>query len=97
MSLKNCVPSLNPMYRLQWENYQEAYVLLYPEGMVKLNGSAGEIMAMVDGKRDVTAIATALSEKFPEAQGIEADIVEFIQHAAEKEWLQLPADVVQAP
>ncbi|MDE2616178.1 MAG: pyrroloquinoline quinone biosynthesis peptide chaperone PqqD, partial [Burkholderiales bacterium] len=27
--------------RLQWEEVQKAWVLLYPEGMVKLNGSAG--------------------------------------------------------
>ena len=28
-------------YRFQWEAAQNAYVLLYPEGMVKLGGSAG--------------------------------------------------------
>ena len=31
--------------RLQWEPAQEAHVLLYPEGMVKLNGSAGAILS----------------------------------------------------
>jgi pyrroloquinoline quinone biosynthesis protein D len=28
-------------YRFQWEPAQNAFVLLYPEGMVKLGGSAG--------------------------------------------------------
>ena len=91
MNLLDSVPLINPMYRLQWEQRQESYVLLYPEGMIKLNGSAGEIMAMVDGERDVAGIAAALSKKFPEAEGIEADILEFIQHAADKNWLQLPS------
>ncbi len=33
-------PSIRPGIRLQWEAVQNAYVLLYPEGMVKLNTSA---------------------------------------------------------
>jgi pyrroloquinoline quinone biosynthesis protein D len=33
-------PRLNRLFRLQWEEAQQAYVLLYPEGMVKLNLSA---------------------------------------------------------
>jgi coenzyme PQQ biosynthesis protein PqqD len=28
---------LKPIFRLQWEPAQNAHVLLYPEGMVKLN------------------------------------------------------------
>ena len=42
-------PALSAMYRLQWEEVQQAWVLLYPEGMVKLNGSAGEIIKRLDG------------------------------------------------
>ena len=36
-------PAIAAGMRLQWESAQEAHVLLYPEGMVKLNGSAGAI------------------------------------------------------
>ena len=36
-------PRVAAMFRLQWEEVQQSWVLLYPEGMVKLNGSAGEI------------------------------------------------------
>ena len=28
-------PTLVPMFRFQWEQAQDSYVLLYPEGMVK--------------------------------------------------------------
>ena len=37
-------PAIARGFRLQWEPAQNAHVLLYPEGMVKLNGSAGEIL-----------------------------------------------------
>jgi len=82
-------PTLNPMFRLQWEQAQDCYVLLYPEGMVKLNGSAGEIMAMVDGQRDSHAICQALMEKFPEAGDISADILEFLQQAQQQNWISI--------
>jgi len=81
-------PQLNPMFRLQWEQAQDCYVLLYPEGMVKLNGSAGEIMALVDGSRDSTAICSELMEKFPEAGDISADILEFLQQAQQQNWIR---------
>ena len=37
---RTAVPAFRPGYRLQWEAVQNAHVLLYPEGMVKLNDSA---------------------------------------------------------
>ena len=41
----NVQPRIGSGFRLQWEPAQDAHVLLYPEGMVKLNGSAGAIIA----------------------------------------------------
>ncbi|MDE2371087.1 MAG: pyrroloquinoline quinone biosynthesis peptide chaperone PqqD, partial [Burkholderiales bacterium] len=41
-------PRVGAGFRLQWEAAQDCHVLLYPEGMVKLNGSAGEIMKRCD-------------------------------------------------
>jgi hypothetical protein len=38
-------------FRFQWEPAQGCHVLLYPEGMVKLNQSAGEILKRCDGAR----------------------------------------------
>ena len=53
---KNDIPCLSKLYRLQWEKAQDAYVLLYPEGMVKLNESAGEILSRVDGTKSISAL-----------------------------------------
>ena len=81
------LPKLNAMFRLQWEQAQGCYVLLFPEGMVKLNESAGEIMQLVDGKNNVTDIVNILDDKFPEADGLFDDVQEFLIAAYEKKWL----------
>lgn len=87
----NLVPSLNSMYRLQWEAAQDAHVLLYPEGMVQLNGSAGEILSVVDGEKSVADIIAALQAKFPDAGDLSADIIEFLGVAREQHWIQFSA------
>src|SRR4029078_12435926 len=53
-------PAIARGFRLQWEPAQNCHVLLYPEGMVKLNGSAGEIMTRCAGERSIEAIVGEL-------------------------------------
>jgi coenzyme PQQ biosynthesis protein PqqD len=43
---------------------QNAHVLLYPEGMIKLNGSAGEIMKRCDGEATIADITADLERTF---------------------------------
>ncbi len=74
--------------RLQWEAVQNAHVLLYPEGMVKLNGSAGEILKRCDGQRTVPEITADLERTF-DTQGLTADVEAFISFAIEKGWLRV--------
>ena len=52
-------------------------MLLYPEGMVKLNGSAGEIMKRCDGERSVAAIVAELEQAFT-ARGLEGEVLAFV-------------------
>ncbi|ARD46460.1 coenzyme PQQ synthesis protein D [Colwellia sp. PAMC 21821] len=75
------------MFRFQWEKAQNCFVLLFPEGMVKLNAGAGEIMQLVDGKKSVKEITDTLNDKFPDAGDLSADVNEFISTAIEKKWL----------
>ena len=49
-------------------------MLLYPEGMVKLSGSAGEIMKRVDGSTSVTQIVEDLETAFPGAD-LRSDVI----------------------
>jgi pyrroloquinoline quinone biosynthesis protein D len=79
-------PRVGHGFRLQWEEAQSAYVLLYPEGMVKLNQSAGEIMKRCDGAADVSAIVADLERAF-NATGLEKDVRGFIDIAAKQRWL----------
>ena len=74
-------------YRLQWEAAQESHVILYPEGMAKLNETAAAILELVDGRRDVAAIIAMLNERFPEAGGVDDDVVEFLQIACQQKWI----------
>ena len=80
------VPRIGHGFRLQWEEAQSCFVLLYPEGMVKLNQSAGEIMKRVDGRRDVAAIVADLETAFA-TTGLERDVLAFVELAQRQRWL----------
>jgi pyrroloquinoline quinone biosynthesis protein D len=77
-------------FRLQWEPAQSCFVLLYPEGMVKLNQSAGEIMKRCDGQRDVAAVIDDLETAFS-TTGLESDVLAFLDLAHRQRWLDWEA------
>jgi pyrroloquinoline quinone biosynthesis protein D len=74
--------------RLQWETVQGCHVLLYPEGMVKLNRSAGEILQRCDGTATLVQIVAALEQAFA-AQGLRGEIERFLDLAARQRWVTL--------
>ena len=86
MSELTAKPKLARLFRMQWEEAQGAYVLLYPEGMVTLNQSAGEILKRCDGERDVQAIIDDIEQTF-NATGLEKDVIGFIEIATERGWI----------
>jgi pyrroloquinoline quinone biosynthesis protein D len=81
-------PAIGRGFRLQWEPAQNAHVLLYPEGMVTLNGSAGEILKRCDGERTLTEIIADLEAAFA-AQGLAKDVNAFIALAVQRKWLEI--------
>ena len=83
-------PAIPHGLRLQWEPAQQAHVLLYPEGMVKLNGSAGEILARCDGVRTVADIVADLEHAYA-TTGLADDVTAFVALALERRWLELRA------
>ncbi|QQC65615.1 pyrroloquinoline quinone biosynthesis peptide chaperone PqqD [Paraburkholderia ginsengisoli] len=74
-------------FRLQWETVQNAHVLLYPEGMVKLNQSAGEILKRCDGTRDVDTLIAELEQAF-NTTGLGAEVRAFLADAHARGWLE---------
>jgi pyrroloquinoline quinone biosynthesis protein D len=87
IDLQTC-PRIAKLFKLQWEEAQNSWVLLYPEGMVKLNASAGEIMARIDGVTSITALIRALELKFG-TSGLHADVLDFLTIAQGRGWIKL--------
>lgn len=75
-------------HRFQWEEAQNSYVILFPEGMVKLHGGAGEVLKRVNGKASVGDIVAELKAAFPDAENIEKDIIGMFELAFSKAWLR---------
>lgn len=80
-------PRVGRFFRLQWEEAQGCHVLLYPEGMVKLNQSAGEILTRCDGTRDVSAIIADLEHTF-DTTGLQGDVEAFLEIALKQKWVE---------
>ena len=80
------VPRVGPGFRLQFEPAQDCHVLLYPEGMVKLNQPAGEIMKRCDGQKDIAAVVAELEAAFS-TTGLEGDVLAFVKMAGQQRWL----------
>ena len=80
-------PRVAGHFRLQWEEVQKSWVLLYPEGMVKLNGSAGEIMQRLDGQKTVQAVIDELERAF-DTTGLNPDVLDFLAIAQCQGWVK---------
>jgi pyrroloquinoline quinone biosynthesis protein D len=87
MNLQTFHPAVAPMYRLQHEAAQDAWVLLYPEGMVRLNGPASEILRLCDGQRSAAQIVEELQRHFAEPD-LQADVCDFLGVAHERGWIR---------
>ena len=81
-------PSVASMFRLQWEEVQQSWVLLYPDGMVKLNTSAGEILKRLDGEKTLQALIAELETAF-EATGLQKEVLGFLDIAMKQGWVKL--------
>ncbi len=79
--------SFSPLHRLQWEEAQQRYVILYPEGMVELNPTAAEILKLCDGTHTLEDIVAELEEKF-ETTGLRKDIFELLEAALANGWIR---------
>lgn len=78
---------INPQYRFQWEEAQECHVLLFPEGLVKLSGSAAEIMQRCQQPTTLVALVDELQQTFPGVEGLENDVREFLNDARDQDWI----------
>lgn len=85
----NLIPTWRQGYRFQFEPAQNAFVILYPEGMIKLNDSAGAIGQHIDGQQSVADIVGVLKQQFGDIAEIEQDVVDYMQVAQQQYWIDL--------
>lgn len=82
-------PRLSPHYVFRYEASQEAHILLYPEGLIKLNPAAAEILKRCDGQHTAEDIIGELDAAFPGAHDdIARDTHAFLDAACGKGWLR---------
>ncbi|HVH68483.1 MAG TPA: pyrroloquinoline quinone biosynthesis peptide chaperone PqqD [Gemmatimonadales bacterium] len=79
----SAAPRLHPKARLQRDEVRGREVLLYPEGLVALNATGAEILALCDGERTLAEIVATLERRYG-ATGLEREIAAFLDGLAAK-------------
>lgn len=69
--------------RLRWDNARKRYMLLFPEGALALNSTAGAVLELCDGKRTIGEIAAELEEQYPGAN-VENDVRHLISRISDR-------------
>ena len=88
----DATPEINPLYLLRWEDTQDSYVLLYPEGVVKLNESAGEILKRCTGENTIEQVIAEVGALFaapPET--VHSGVRKFLEVSYAKGWIRVRA------
>ena len=80
-------PRLSRRFRLQFEEAQKRWVLLYPEGMVQLNDSAAEILKRCDGTRSLADVVTELEAAF-NVQDLKPQVVSLLEEGQRRGWIE---------
>jgi pyrroloquinoline quinone biosynthesis protein D len=76
-------PRLVTGARLRYDDVREEHLLLIPEGAVRLNPTAAEVLELCDGERSVDDIVDVLSERYQGAD-LRDDVVELVDAMAQK-------------
>jgi pyrroloquinoline quinone biosynthesis protein D len=84
----NARPQLADKARLKWDAVRKKYLLLFPEGVLVLNNTAHDVLALCDGSRDIAEIVKNLRELY-HADGIDGDVKEILRRLVEKNLVKL--------
>jgi pyrroloquinoline quinone biosynthesis protein D len=75
-------PRLATGARLSYDDVRDEHVLLIPEGAVRLNPTAAQVLELCDGERSLDDIAGMLSERYE--SDVRDDVVELVDAMAQK-------------
>jgi pyrroloquinoline quinone biosynthesis protein D len=84
-------PRLVTGARLRYDEVREEHQLLVPEGVVRLNPTAAEVLGLCDGERSLDEIVDALSSRYDGAD-LGADVRELVGAMAQRGLLVDGAD-----
>jgi pyrroloquinoline quinone biosynthesis protein D len=76
-------PRLMTGARLRYDDVREEHVLLVPEGAVRLNPTAAEVLELCDGERSLDDIVGALSARY-EGADVRDDVLELVDAMAQR-------------
>jgi pyrroloquinoline quinone biosynthesis protein D len=76
-------PRLATGARLRYDEVREEHLLLIPEGAVRLNPTAAEVLELCDGERSIDDIVAALSARYDGAD-LRDDVVELVDAMTQK-------------
>ena len=76
-------PRLVTGARLRYDEVREQHVLLIPEGVVRLNPTAAEVLEMCDGERSLDEIVGALSARY-DGSDVRDDVLELVDAMAQR-------------
>jgi pyrroloquinoline quinone biosynthesis protein D len=76
-------PRLVTGARLRYDDVREEHVLLVPEGVVRLNATAAQVLELCDGERSLDDIVGALAARYDGAD-LGDDVLELVDAMAQK-------------
>jgi coenzyme PQQ biosynthesis protein PqqD len=76
-------PRLATGARLRYDEVREEHLLLVPEGAVRLNPSAVEVLELCDGEHSLDEILGVLSERY-DGTDVSADVLALIDGMAQR-------------
>lgn len=79
---------LNPTHHFRWEEPQQAHVLLYPEGIVKLNETAAAIIEGAMGAGSIGVAVANIAARYGRTD-LEPKILAFLEDARAKGWIRV--------
>ncbi|MHB0764736.1 pyrroloquinoline quinone biosynthesis peptide chaperone PqqD [Stutzerimonas sp. NM35] len=84
---------IRPPFMFRWEASQQAYVLLYPEGIVKLNETGGQILNFCDGQTSVEELIGKLAVMYcaSDLTAVRSGVMNFLEVSHGKGWIRIKA------
>jgi len=76
-------PRLVTGARLRYDEVRAEHQMLVPEGVVRLNATAAEVLELCDGERSLDEIVSALSERYGGGD-LRGDVVGLVEGLAQR-------------